>query len=359
MDGSPIAIIIFAPLAPFVAVLLFWFFQLISIESEKYLLMKIKRKHEAFYRFTNFLGILFQNICHALGFTVTKSGISEFYVGINHGKVAPKKERKGIFEWISNGFLLLGPFFIPALLIFISLLFLLNNGFEISIPGQFLNSKYTFFGQIGIFSANLFGFASNYFEFLVNIDLLHPGHFGFLILMIFLGMGIRPSYIGESRKKRITIVYDLKNIWKQIITKPLYIMPFFLIFYILFYLSVFLDQDWYVSIFVFLGCLSIISIFSIFISDIIFIMIDNTDKINGHTRLLPYVVLPLSYILARVFFFYMPLEYSNTISLLVMIISTIFVFILLNITRTNKFKTSVCIESLKKGKKVEQSNNDE
>ena len=40
MEGSPIDIIIFAPLAPILAVLLFWFIQLLFIESEKILLKK-------------------------------------------------------------------------------------------------------------------------------------------------------------------------------------------------------------------------------------------------------------------------------------------------------------------------------
>ena len=78
MEGSPVDIIIFAPLAPILGVLLFWFIQLLFIESEKQLLAMVRPKHEPLVRFTNFLGILFQSICHALGFTVTKSGISDF-----------------------------------------------------------------------------------------------------------------------------------------------------------------------------------------------------------------------------------------------------------------------------------------
>ena len=95
--GSTIDVIIFAPLAPIFGVMLFWFIQLLFIESQKYFLSKIRDTHEPLCRFTNFLGILFQTICHALGYTVTKSGISSVYISVNYGKVAPKKEKKGIF----------------------------------------------------------------------------------------------------------------------------------------------------------------------------------------------------------------------------------------------------------------------
>jgi hypothetical protein len=354
MEGSPIDIVIFAPLAAFIGVLLFWFIQLLFIESEKYFLIKIKQKHEALYRFTNFLGIFFQNICHALGYTITKSGISEFYLSINYGKVAPKKEKKGIFEWISNGFLFIGPFFIPALLIFISLFFLLKNGLEISIPGQFLNSKYTFIGQLNIFSASLYGFASSYFRFLANIDLLHPVHIGFLILMTFLAMGIRPSYIGEPKQKKVNIFYDLKNICNLITFKPLYLILLMSMFYIFFYISLYLNQNWYIGLFVVLGWLSVVSITSILIANLILWLLHLNDNISGKIRFLPFIVLVLSYSLIRVFFLYVPHKNTNTISLFVTGLSTTIVTILLYKTKTNKFKTSVGIKSLKKGKKKEK-----
>ena len=128
MDGSALDIIIFAPLAPILGVILFWFIQLLFIEEEKYLIDKIRGKHQPLCRFTNFLGVLFQTICHALGYTVTKSGISDLYLSVNYGKVAPKKEKKGFFEWVSNAFLFIGPFFIPACLLLLFLFFMMNNG---------------------------------------------------------------------------------------------------------------------------------------------------------------------------------------------------------------------------------------
>ena len=59
MDYS-IDIVVFAPLAPILAALLLWFIQLLFIQSEKFLLGKIRPKHESLCKFTNFLGILFQ-----------------------------------------------------------------------------------------------------------------------------------------------------------------------------------------------------------------------------------------------------------------------------------------------------------
>lgn len=94
MEGSIVDILIFAPFAPILGVLLFWFIQLLFIESEKYFLSKIRSKHEPLCRFTNFLGILFQTICHTLGYTVTKSGISDFYISVDYEKWHQKKKIK-------------------------------------------------------------------------------------------------------------------------------------------------------------------------------------------------------------------------------------------------------------------------
>ena len=113
MAGAPIDIILFAPLAPLLGVLLFWFIQLLFIESNKYFLGKIGKKHEPLLRFTNFIGILFQTICHALGFTVTKSGIAHFKVTVHHGVVKPKKEKKASLNGWLIRFYSLGLFSFP------------------------------------------------------------------------------------------------------------------------------------------------------------------------------------------------------------------------------------------------------
>ena len=351
MEGSPIDIVIFAPLAPILAVLLFWFIQLLFIESEKFLLNKIRPKHKPLCRFTNFLGILFQTICHALGFTVTRSGISDFYISISYGKVAPKKKKKGLFEWIANGFLFVGPFFIPAFLLLACLFFLMSSGFEIVTPAQLINVKYTFAGQIITFGTSLYAFSEGFFGFLFNIDLLHPGHLGFLILLIFFGMGMRPSYIGEQKKEKVDMLYDLKNIWSLIRFQPLYMVFLFLSAYVFFYISLFLDQNWYASLFSILGWISIISIVAILITDMILIFIKITDELPGYWRFLPFINLPVTYILLRILFFFIKIEYTNILSLLLTVGLTVLLTYILLKYKTNKFKTGTGIKLFKKKKK--------
>jgi len=168
-------------------------------------------------------------------------------------------------------------------------------------------------------------------------------------------MGIRPSYIGERKKEKIDIFYDLKNIWSLIRKKPLYIIVLFLFFYIIFYISVIFNQIWYVTLFSVFGWLSIISIASIFIADIILLEIKTTDKISGFWKFIPYITIPISYILTRLVFNFFPTDYTLLISLLTMIFSTAIVTILLLKYKTNKFKTKPKMELLR-GKDVEEKN---
>ncbi len=347
MTGSEVDIIIFAPLAPIFGVLLFWFIQLLFIESQKYLLSKIWDKHKPLFRFTNFLGIFFQTVCHALGYTVTKSGISTFYISVNYGKVAPKKEKKGIFEWLSNSFLFIGPFFIPSSLLLICLFFLITNDFDIS-PAV----NYTFAEGMINFGTNLHVFSESFFSFLISIDLLHPVHLGFLLLLIFLGMGIRPSYIGEEKQEKIDMIYDLKNIKSHILSKPLYLIILFLFAYVFFYVSLLFKQSWYVAIFSILGWLSIIAIIALVITQVILLLIKITDEIPSPWKLIVYLNIPVSYVLIRLLFHFFPIKFSNVFSLFLTIISTIFIVFLLLKYKTNKFKTKTDMKQLKKVKEV-------
>ena len=348
MEGSPVDIFIFAPLAPVAGVILFWFIQLLFIESQKYLLQKIRSKHEALCRFTNLLGIIFQTICHALGYTVTKSGISEFYISVNYGRVAPKKEKKGIFEWISNFFLFVGPFFVPAFLLLLCLFFLVNNVFEIVIPKHIIEIKYTFGGQLNIFGANLYNFSVKFFGFLASIDLLHPGHLGFLLFMIFLGLGIRPTYIGEKKVDKIDMIYDLKNIGSLIRDNPLYVIIIFSFAYIIFYISLGFNQNWYIALFSIFGWLSIISIASLFISHLILFLIKTADEIPGFWRIFPYLTIPFSYVIMRTVFYFFPFDLMYATSLFVMVLSTALVTFLLLRFKSDRFKTLRDMKLLKK-----------
>lgn len=342
MAVSPVDVVIFAPLAPLFGLLLFWFIQLVFIESQKYLLSKIWDRHKPLCRFTNFLGILYQTICHALGYTVTKSGISNFYVSINYGKVAPKKEKKGIFEWMSNSFLFMGPFFIPALLLLICFFLIIGSGVDIA-----QSIEYTFAEGTINFGTNLYTFSEGLFNFLISIDLLHPAHLGFLILLIFLGMGIRPSYIGKEERIKVDMIYDLKNIKSHILHKPLYIILLFLIAYLFFYVSLLFQQNWYVALFSIFGWLSIIAIVSLLIAHMIILLIKTTDRMATYWKFLLYLTIPISYIVIRIVFFFFPVDFSKSVSLLIMVLSTIVVLLLMLRYKTNKFKTIAKMKQLR------------
>jgi len=350
MAGSPIDIVIFAPLAPILGVLLFWFIQLLFIESQKYFLAQLNKNHEPFCRFTNFIGIFFQTICHALGYTVTKHGISDFYISVHYGKVAPKKEKTGVFKWLSNGFLFLGPFFVPPFLLYCCLFFLMNEGFLIITPLEFLEIKYTFAGQLSTFGASLYSFSIQFFLFLGNIDLMHPAHFGFFLLFILLGLGIRPSYIGEKTLKKVDIFYDLKNIRYKLLHKPLYIILFFLSAYIFFYISVLFDLNWYVSLFSIFGIFSIIAITSLLFAHGLIFFIKLTDRIPGFYRIISLLLFPISYVSFRIIFFIIPITNIPLISLglSILLTSGIVVFFLHQLTNT--FKSRKMMKSRNKNK---------
>jgi len=354
MEGTAIDIVVFAPLAPVLGVLLFWFIKMLFIEGQKFLLEKIRKKHKAFCRFTNFLGILFQTVCHALGFTVTKSGISDFYISVNYGKVAPKKEKKGVFEWIANAFLFVGPFFIPPLMLLISLFFLLEDGFDVSVASHLVESQYTIGGQLTIFGTNLYNFSGSFLNFLcTKLDLFHPGHLGFFLLMIILGLGIRPSYLGEKKINKVDLLYDLRNIWTLLTHKPLYVVLLFIVSYLFFYASFLLEQGYYVILFSVFGWLSIASIVSIFVSYLIIALIYFTDKMQGIKKTVVFFTIPISYILARVLFIYVKTDLDLGLSLAIMLLSTIFVIYIFLKPKGDKLKTKKMIKWFK-AKKTEE-----
>jgi hypothetical protein len=345
MDVSPIDIIIFAPLAGVLGVLLFWFIQLLFIESLKFFLSKIKTRHEPFCRFTNLIGIIFQSICHALGFTVTRSGIAQFKITIHYGKVKPKKQREGFFEWISNTFLFIGPFFIPSFILFIILIFI--TPITIHIKTIITMEFFTFGNQLIGFGENLFGFSTELLTFLATLDLFHPIHLGFFILLLFFGLGIRPSYILKDKATRVDMLYDLKNIKSHLFQRPVYIVPLFVSIYIFYYITVILNINWYNLFFSFLGWLSIIATIAIFIAHLIILFIHVTDEIKGIWHYVPFIVLPISYILFRVIFYFMPIPNYLGLSLFLMCITTVITILLLYYFKTNRFKTKVKMKPLR------------
>jgi len=346
MNVSPVDVVFFAALAPILAVILFWFIQLLFIESLKYVLSSISVRHQPLTRFTNFLGIFFQTVCHALGYTVTKSGIEKVHVSVDEGRVAPKKKRKGIGEWFANAFLFIGPFFIPALLLLVFLPFLMNGGFALASQ-----SSYSFSEGLIIFGENLYSFSLSFFSFLATIDLLHPAHLGFFLLLIILGLGIRPSYIGKKPRKKVDMLYDLKNIRYNVLHKPIYIFMLFLSAYLFFYASILLNQNWYSILFSVFGWLSVISITALLIAHVILFFIKATDELPAGWKMICYAVIPLSYIGIRSVFYVYAVPYVTSLSLVFMIALTVFVTLFLYSRFTNTFKTGFFMNLLKNKKK--------
>jgi hypothetical protein len=124
--------------------------------------------------------------------------------------------------------------------------------------------------------------------------------------------------------------------------------------YIFFYTSFWLSSNWYVTFFVILGWLSIISIISIIVADIILILIKTTDDIPPGWKVLPYLTIPISYTIARVIFYFYPIDFARPASIIILILSTIMVTYLLLKRKTDKFKTKSDIKKLKKKRKSEK-----
>jgi hypothetical protein len=328
-------VLVLAPLALIIGVTALWLLQLVIIDLEKRMLGKLRHQHEALARFTNFTGVLFQGLSHALGYTVTHSGVAHFKVTVNYSKVEPKREKQGVFAWTSTLLLYLGPFLLPTGIMLLYGYFVLTRGF--SFPASV---QYSFVQTLTNFGGTLSTFAQSMGRFLVSMDLLNPVHILFLLILLFLGLGIRPSYIGEERKEKINFLYDLKNITMHFIKKPVYILVFFAVVYGLFLLSLALNANWYVLLFSVLGLFSVIGIIALLLGFLLLALVWATDNIAPGWRFVPFLTLPLSYGTIRVLFFYFPWDNILGWSLFVMILATIVVTVLLmKYKKTNRFKT--------------------
>lgn len=325
-----------AALGPIAGVVTFWFLQLLIIEGQKRLLVHLRHRHDAFCRFTNFVGILFQTISHALGYTVTRSGIASFQVTVNYGKVEPKREKTGVFEWIARSFLLFGPFFLPAGLVLLASYFVIGSGFSFPTVVDF-----TFIESLTLFSESLLRFGTAFITFLARIDLFNPVHVGFLFVLLFFGLGIRPSYIGEERKEKIDMIHDLTGIKNHLVQKPVYILALILILYVFYLLSLFLNPQVYIGVFILFGWMSLIAILALLLTYLVIVLIRATDAIRPGWKMIPYFTVIVSYILARIFFMYYPMDNVESLSLVVMMVATVVITILLiKYKRTNRFKTA-------------------
>lgn len=341
MSGEAIDVVLFAPLAPIFGLVLFWFIQLLFIEFQKGLLNQLRGTHDALIKFTNFIGIFFQTICHALGYTLTHSGISSFYLSVDYGKVDPKKKKSGVFEWLVNMFLFVGPFFLPSFLL-LTYFFLLS---ESGIPLR-AQEIFTFAENLIVFGSNLFQFTSNFVVFIGTIDLFHPAYAGFFILFILLGLGIRPSYIGKKTMEKVDIFYDLKNIRYNILHKPLYVLLGLLIAYLFSYVNVLFNQSLYVAVFSFFGWSSILAIFALIYAEVLLFWIYVLDDLPNGFRIIALLVLPISYIILRIVFYMFSWPLAAEIGFWGSIGITSLITMLLLHQLTNKFKTLFTLNSV-------------
>lgn len=328
-------VVVVAALAPVLGVVAFWFVQLCMIEVQKRMLSTLRHRHEAFCRFTNYIGLLFQTLSEALGYTVTRSGIASFKVTVNAGVVEPKKEKTGVFEWIARSFLLFGPFFIPAGIALLFGYFVIGKGFVFpsAVPATFVDS-------LRGFVSSLFILAQEYARFLVSIDFLNPLYVGYVVVLLFFGLGMRPSYFGEQRKERIDILYDLRQILNHLRAKPLYILVIILAFYLFYLISLFVNPVWYVGLFMIFGWMALTAIIAILLTFPLLFLIKATDYIQPYWKRIPFITVIVSYVLVRVVFLFYPMSYVNVVSLLITLGVTILVTILLiRYKRTNRFKT--------------------
>ncbi|KAA0008211.1 MAG: hypothetical protein DRN01_00395 [Thermoplasmata archaeon] len=335
MDYSLVDVLVFAPLAPLLALILFWFIQLLMIESLKHQLSKIWENHGALCRFSNFMGVLFQTIAHVAGYTLTGIGVAEFSLSVDDSRVSPKRERKGVPEWIANLFLTLGPFFIPSFVVFLLLLF--SPDVYAVLSNLVVDDSFTFSGMLISFGSLLHQFGVAFLTFLINLDLFNPFHVGFLVLFLFFGLGIRPSYIGEERR-RVSMLYDLSMIKKMLTNHPVYVIATIAVIYIIFYLFFLLKVQFYVIFFSFLGWLSIIAIVAILAAHVLVMMFRVSDLLPSYKRFLPFVVPVVSYIILRLFFLVFPTSLQYSLSLVLTVVATVVVSILLLEFETNKLK---------------------
>ncbi|MCX6670501.1 MAG: hypothetical protein NTX92_01090, partial [Euryarchaeota archaeon] len=106
-------------------------------------------------------------------------------------------------------------------------------------------------------------------------------------------------------------------------------------------LSLFFNPVVYIGLFTIFGWMSLTAIIAILLTFPVLLMIRATDEIRPHWKLIPFVSLVVSYVLARVFFIYFPTKQVERVSLLVMLVSTILItIILIKYKRTNRFKTA-------------------
>ena len=83
------------------------------------------------------------------------------------------------------------------------------------------------------------------------------------------------------------------------------------------------------------------------ISHGILLLVKSVDNLPAKWKYLPYLTIPLSYIIMRLIFLYYPVEFSNSASILIMILSTVIATLLLLQHETNKLKSKTKMKQLR------------
>jgi hypothetical protein len=320
------------------AVLGLWLAQLLVIEGQKRFLHQLRHRHEPLIRFTNFVGIMFQTFCQWLGYTVTHSGVAEFHLSINDGEVTPKRKKTGFAKWVADGFLFLGPFLIPAGLLLAAGFFVIRGGFIIPAGVVSVQSQVTSFGEA------LIGFVQAFIVFLEHLNLLDPLQLGFIVLLFFLGLGIRPSYLGQRRRERVTVFTDLDNIAALFLGRTLYICVFVALVYAIATVSFLLQNAWFLSLVTVFAWIALLAILALVLTFVLLIFLRTLDEIQARWRYMPFLAMVVSYVGFRVLFFVVPLVNAEGASLFGMLGVTLLVTILLLRFKTNTFKASTAMK---------------
>lgn len=318
------------------AVLGLWLIQLLVIEAQRRFLFSLRRRHEPLLRFTNFIGILFQTLCQWLGYTVTNSGVSEFRLSINDGAVTPKRERTGVLKWVADCLLFLGPFLIPAGLLLLAGYFVIRGGYAIAAAG------FTIQGQAASFGAALVGFAQSFVAFLGHLDLFNPLQLGFLVLLLFCGLGIRPSYRGERHKEHVTFSSDLGNIKGLFLDQPRYLIGVFVVIYVIAAASFIAGAPWFLDVVTIFAWVALLAILALLLTFILLVFLRTLDEIKVRYRVFPFLSMILAYVGFRLLFFVVPVENAEGASLFGMLGVTLAVTICLLKWKTSPHRAAAC-----------------
>jgi hypothetical protein len=200
-------------------------------------------------------------------------------------------------------------------------------------------ASFSFEATLVMFSQAMASYGKAFISFLAHLDLFNPVHAGFLLLLLFLGLGIRPSYLEGKHKEPVDMFTDLRHFRDLLLFRPRYLVGLLLIFYVFFAVSFFTTSALYLAFFAVLGWVSLVAIFALIITALLLLFIRATDEVDGPLHAVPFLTIPASYVALRGVFLVVPVDNVAGLSLLGTIVATLVVTGLL-LRTTNRFKPS-------------------